>query len=76
MRADRRTTPGDADQPGPGEGGAPGDASQRGANASGVESEGDSASAQQGAGAGTGEAGDPTGEEGPASAADLAGGRG
>ena len=36
-----------------------------------MQSEGDSASAQQGAGAGTGEAGDPTGEEGAASAADL-----
>jgi hypothetical protein len=69
------TTPGEADQPGPGEGGAPGDTSQPGANASGVESEGDSASAQQGAGAGTGEAGDPTGEQG-ASAADLAVGAG
>ena len=67
----RATTPGEADQPGPGEGGAPGDTSQPGANASGMQSEGDSASAQQGAGAGTGEAGDPTGEEGAASAADL-----
>src|SRR5215212_3740398 len=63
------TTPGDADQPGPGEGGAPGDRSQPGANASGIESEGDSASAQQGAGAGTGESGDPTGEQGAASGA-------
>jgi len=63
------TTPGDADQPGPGEGGAPGDRSQPGANASGVESEGDSASTQQGAGAGTGESGDPTGEQGAASGA-------
>ena len=72
----RATTPGDADQPGPGEAGAPGDASQRGTNATGVESEGDSPSAQQGAGAGTGEAGDPTGEEGPASAADLSVGAG
>ena len=67
----RATTPGEADQPGPGEGGAPGDTSQPGANASGMQSEGDSASAQQGAGAGTGEAGDPTGEEGAASAANL-----
>ena len=65
------TTPGDADQPGSGEGGAPGDRSQPGANASAVESEGDSASAQQGAGAGTGEASDPTGEPGAASAANL-----
>jgi hypothetical protein len=72
----RATAPGDADQPGPGEGGAPGDASQRGTNATGVESEGDSASAQQGAGAGTGEAGDPTGEEGSASAANLSVGAG
>jgi hypothetical protein len=65
------TTPGDADQPGPGEGGAAGDTSQPGTNASGVESEGDSASAQQGAGAGTGEGGDPTGEKGAASGANL-----
>ncbi len=72
----RGTTPGDADQPGPGEGGAPDDASQRGANASGMESEGDSANAQQGAGAGTGEAGDPTGEDGSASASNLAVGAG
>jgi hypothetical protein len=70
------TAPGDADQPGPGEGGAPGDASQPGANASGVENEGDSASAQQGAGAGTGEAGDPTGEKGSGSAANLSVGAG
>jgi hypothetical protein len=67
----RATTPGEADQPGPGEGGAPGETSQPGANASGMQDEGDSASAQQGAGAGTGEAGDPTGEEGAASASDL-----
>jgi hypothetical protein len=67
----RATTPGDADQPGPGEGGAPGDRSQPGANASGAASEGDSASAQQGAGAGTGESGDPTGEQGAASGANL-----
>ena len=59
------------DQPGPGEGGAPGDTSQPGTNASGVESEGDSASAQQGAGAGTGEGGETTREQGAASAADL-----
>jgi hypothetical protein len=72
----RATAPGDADQPGPGEGGAAGDASQRGTNANGVESEGDSASAQQGAGAGTGEAGDPTGEEGAASTANLSVGAG
>ena len=58
------TTPGDADQPGAGEAGAAGDTSQPGTNASGVESEGDSASAQQGAGAGTGEGGDPAGEQG------------
>jgi hypothetical protein len=69
------SAPADADQPGPGESGAPGDASQRGMNASSAGSEGDSASAQQGAGAGTGEAGDPTGEEGP-SAADLSVGAG
>jgi hypothetical protein len=67
----RGTTPGEADQPGPGEGGAPRDTSQPGANGSGMQSEGDSASAQQGAGAGTGEAGDPTGEKGAASAANL-----
>jgi len=71
----RGTTPGDANQPGPGEGGAPGNASQRGTNANGVEGEGDSANAQQGAGAGTGEASDPTGE-GAASAADLSVGAG
>ena len=72
----RATAPGDADQPGPGEGGAPADASQPGTNADGVESEGDSATAQQGAGAGTGESGDPTGEEGSASAANLSVGAG
>ena len=72
----RATAPGDADQPGPGEGGAPGDASQRGSNANGVESGGDSANAQQGAGAGTGKSGDPTGEKGSASAANLSIGAG
>jgi hypothetical protein len=72
----RASAPGDAAQPGPGESGAPGDASQRGTNASGMESDGDSPGAQQGAGAGTGEAGDPDGEEGPASATDLSVGTG
>jgi hypothetical protein len=72
----RATAPEDADQPGPGEGGAPGDGSQRGTNANGVESEGDSATAQQGAGAGTGESGDLIGEEGAASAANLSVGTG
>jgi hypothetical protein len=65
------TAPGDADQPGPGEGGAPGESSQRGTTAGAVQSEGDSATAQRGAGAGTGESGDPSGEEGAASAANL-----
>jgi hypothetical protein len=74
--AGRAMASGDADQPGPGEGGSPGDASQPGTNASGVESEGDSANAQQGAGAGTGETGDPTAAEGAASASDLAVGAG
>jgi hypothetical protein len=73
----RATTPGDANQPGPGEGGAPGNASQRGSNAAnGVESGGDSANAQQGAGAGTGESGNPTGEKGSTSPANLSIGAG
>lgn len=67
----RANNPGNADQPGPGEGGAAGDRSQPGANASGVASQGDSASAQRGAGAGTGESGDPTGEQGAASGGNL-----
>jgi hypothetical protein len=65
------TAPGDGDQPGPGESGAPGDASRRGENPGSMEGEGDSASAQQGGGAGTGEAGEMTGEPGSATTTDL-----
>ena len=65
------TAPGDADQPGPGESGAPGDASRPGENPGSMEGEGDSAGSQQGGGAGTGEAGEMTGERGSAAATDL-----
>ena len=70
------TTPGDANQPGSGESGAPGDASRPGENAGSMESDGDSASAQQGGGAGTGEAGELSGERGSAPATDLQVGEG
>ena len=64
-------TPGESDQPGAGESGQPGSASQSGSEPGGMEGQGDAASARQGAGAGTGESGEMSGERGAAAATDL-----
>jgi hypothetical protein len=68
--------PGDADNPGDGSGGSRGDAAQSGNTAIGPEGDGDSATARQGSGAGTGESGEDSGERASSSATDMQAGAG
>lgn len=72
----RSGAPGEGQQPGAGESGMPGNAAMGGEEAGGMQGEGDSATAMQGAGAGTGEAGESLEEGAGASAADLSVGMG
>ena len=70
------SAPGEGEQPGAGESGMPGDPSMGGEQAGGVENGEDSATAMQGAGAGTGEAGEASDERSNAAATDLGAGTG